>query len=29
MMKEILRMEDITKKFGEVYANQDINLTIM
>jgi len=28
-MNEILRMEDITKKFGEVYANQDINLTIM
>lgn len=27
-MKEILRMENITKKFGEVYANKDINLTI-
>lgn len=28
-MKEILRMENMTKKFGEVYANKDINLTIM
>lgn len=28
-MKEILKMEDITKKFGEVYANNNINLTIM
>lgn len=28
-MKEFLRMESITKKFGEVYANKDINLTIM
>jgi len=28
-MKEILRMENITKKFGEVFANKDINLTIM
>jgi ABC-type uncharacterized transport system ATPase subunit len=27
-MNEILKMEDITKKFGEVYANKDINLTI-
>lgn len=27
-MKEILRMENITKKFGEVYANKDINLSI-
>lgn len=28
-MKEFLRMENMTKKFGEVYANKDINLTIM
>ena len=27
-MKEFFRMENITKKFGEVYANKDINLTI-
>jgi general nucleoside transport system ATP-binding protein len=28
-MKEFLRMENMTKKFGEVYANKDINLTIL
>ncbi|MFA9379277.1 MAG: ABC transporter ATP-binding protein [Lachnotalea sp.] len=28
-MREILRMESMTKKFGDVYANKDINLTIM
>jgi ABC-type uncharacterized transport system ATPase subunit len=28
-MKEFFRMESMTKKFGEVYANKDINLTIM
>lgn len=28
-MREFLKMENITKKFGEVYANKDINLTIM
>lgn len=27
-MKEILRLEQITKKFGDVYANQNINLSI-
>lgn len=27
-MKEVLRMENITKKFGEMYANKNINLTI-
>jgi ABC-type uncharacterized transport system ATPase subunit len=28
-MQELLRMESMTKKFGEVYANKDINLSIM
>lgn len=28
-MKEFFRIENMTKKFGEVYANKDINLTIM
>lgn len=28
-MKEFLKMENMTKKFGEVYANKDINLTIL
>lgn len=28
-MVEFLKMEHITKKFGEVYANNDINLTVM
>ena len=28
-MEEILRMEHITKRFGEMYANRDINLTIL
>ena len=28
-MREVLRMENITKKFGDVYANKDINLTVM
>lgn len=28
-MKEVLRLENMTKKFGEVYANKNINLTIM
>lgn len=28
-MKEFLRLENMTKKFGDVYANKDINLTIM
>lgn len=28
-MKEFLRMEKMTKKFGEAYANRDISLTIM
>lgn len=27
-MKEFMKMEHMTKKFGEVYANQDINLSI-
>ena len=27
-MEEFFRMENMTKKFGEVYANKDINLTI-
>lgn len=27
-MEEILRMEHITKRFGEVYANRDINLNV-
>ncbi len=27
-MKELLRMENMTKKFGEVYANKDINLIV-
>ncbi len=27
-MEEILRMEHITKKFGEFYANRDINLSV-
>lgn len=27
-MEEILRMEHITKQFGEVYANRDINLDV-
>ncbi len=27
-MEEILRMEHITKRFGEVYANRDINLDV-
>ena len=27
-MKELLRMEGITKKFGEAYANRNINLSI-
>jgi ABC-type uncharacterized transport system ATPase subunit len=27
-MKDSLRMENITKKFGKVYANKDVNLTI-
>lgn len=27
-MKEILRMEQISKKFGDVYANKEINLSI-
>lgn len=27
-MKEVLKMENITKKFGEMYANKNINLTI-
>ena len=27
-MKEFLRLENMTKKFGEIYANKDINLTI-
>ena len=28
-MKELLRMEGITKKFGEAYANRNINLSIV
>lgn len=27
-MKELLRMEHITKKFGEMYANRNINLSV-
>jgi ABC-type uncharacterized transport system ATPase subunit len=27
-MSEFLRMENITKRFGKVYANKDINLSI-
>ena len=27
-MEEILRMEHITKRFGDVFANRDINLTV-
>ena len=27
-MEEILRMEHITKRFGDMYANRDINLDI-
>lgn len=27
-MEDILRMEHITKRFGEVYANRDVNLTV-
>lgn len=27
-MNEFLRMENITKRFGDVYANKDINLTL-
>lgn len=27
-MEDILRMEHITKRFGEVYANKDVNLTV-
>ena len=27
-MEEILRMEHITKRFGDMYANRDINLTV-
>ena len=29
MMEEILRMEHITKKFGEFYANKDVNLNVL
>ena len=28
-MEEILRMEHITKRFGDVYANRDINLSVL
>ncbi|MBP3737412.1 MAG: ABC transporter ATP-binding protein, partial [Lachnospiraceae bacterium] len=28
-MEEILRMEHITKRFGEFYANRDINLSVL
>lgn len=28
-MSEYLKMENITKKFGEVYANKDINFTVL
>lgn len=28
-MKEFLRMENMSKKFGEVYANKEINLSVM
>ena len=27
-MEEFLRMEHITKRFGDLYANRDINLTV-
>ena len=27
-MEEILRMEHITKRFGEVFANRDVNLDV-
>ena len=27
-MEELLRMEHITKKFGDVYANRNINLEV-
>ena len=27
-MEDILRMEHITKRFGEVYANRDVDLTV-
>ena len=27
--KEILRMEHITKQFGYVYANRDVNLSVL
>ena len=27
-MSEFLRMENITKKFGKMYANKNINLSI-
>ena len=27
-VEEILRMEHITKRFGDVYANRDINLDV-
>ena len=29
IMSEYLKMENITKKFGEVYANKDINFTVL
>ena len=29
MMEEILRMEHITKKFGEFYANKDVNFNVL
>ena len=28
-MAELLRMEGITKQFGAVYANKDINLSLI
>ncbi|WP_277409567.1 hypothetical protein [Lacrimispora xylanisolvens] len=28
-MKELLKMEQITKQFGDVYANRNINLSVM
>ena len=28
-MEEILRMEHITKKFGEFYANKDVNFSVL
>ena len=27
-MEEILRMEHITKRFGDVFANRDVNLDV-